>query len=71
MPPTMQRAVITTIPKHCKDPTQMSNYRPLSFLNNDNEIFSKILALRRETVVPSLVYFDQVGFIKDRPASSK
>uniref|UniRef100_A0A667ZNP8 Reverse transcriptase domain-containing protein n=1 Tax=Myripristis murdjan TaxID=586833 RepID=A0A667ZNP8_9TELE len=70
MPTTMRTAVITTIPKQGKDPTQMSNYRPLSLLNNDYKIFAKILALRLEKVVPSLVHFDQVGFVKGRHASS-
>ncbi len=70
MPTGTRTAVITTIPKHGKDPTQMSNYRPLSLLNNDYKIFAKILALRLGKVVPSLVHFDQVGFVKGRHASS-
>lgn len=35
MPMTMQSAIISIIPKPGKDHTQMSNFRPLSLLNND------------------------------------
>lgn len=64
MPISMQTEVITTIPKHGKDPTKMCNYGPLILLNNDYKMFAKILALLLEKVVPSLVHFDQVGFLK-------
>ncbi len=66
MPITMHTAVITSIPKPRKDHTQMGNYRPLSLLNSDYKLFAKILAMRLEKVVPSLVHFDQVGFVKGR-----
>lgn len=48
----------------------MCKFRPLGLLNNDYKLFVKILAMRLEGVVPSLVHFDQVGFVKGRYASS-
>ncbi len=48
----------------------MSNFRPLSILNNDYKIFAKILARRAENVISSLIHVDQVGFIKGRLASN-
>merc|ERR1712002_1364853 len=66
----MRSAIISLIPKHGKDHMQMSNYRPLSLLNNDYELFTKILAMRLEKVIPSLVHLDQVGFIRGRLSSN-
>lgn len=49
----------------------MGNFRPLSLLNNDYKVFAKVLALRLEKVITSLVHIDQVGFIPDRlPANN-
>lgn len=63
-------AAITTIPQHGKDATQMSNYRPLSLLNNDFNIFAKIRVLHLGKVAPSLLHSNQVGFVKGCHASS-
>lgn len=70
MPMTMRSAIISLIPKPGKDHTQMSNFRPLSLLNNDYQLFAKILAIRLEKVIPTLVHLDQVGFIRGRLASN-
>ena len=70
MPVSMRTAVISTIPKPGKDHMQMSNYRPLSLLNNDYKLFAEMLATRLERVVPSLVHFDQVGFFKGHHAAT-
>lgn len=70
VPVSMRTAVISTIPKAGKDHIQMSNFRPLSLVNNDYKLFAKIFAMRLERVVPSLFHFDQVGFVKGLYASS-
>lgn len=54
-------------PKPGKDPVQMSNCRPLSLLNCDYKILAKILALRLEKAVPSIIHSDQAGFIPVSP----
>lgn len=70
MPLTMRQATISLIPKPGKDHLQMGNFRPLSILNNDYKIFAKVLAIRIEKVIPSLIHVDQTGFIKGRYASN-
>ena len=63
MPPSMRQAIITVFPKPGKDHKKMENYRPLSILNNDYKILAKILALRLERVIPSLIHI--VGYISE------
>ena len=41
-----------------------------SLLNNDYKVFAKILALRLEEVIPSLVNRDQVGFVAGRQSAN-
>ena len=61
-----KRGVITLIEKEAKDPLYIKNWRPLSLLNLDNKILSKVLALRLEKVLPQLIHTDQTGFMKNR-----
>lgn len=62
-------AIITVLPKSNKDPSQRSNYRPLSILNGDVKLFAKVLATRLEICLTKLIHNDQTGFIKTRLAS--
>lgn len=66
LPPTLRQASISLLLKKDKDPVKCSSYRPISLLNVDVKILAKMLALRLETVLPSLVSSDQTGFIKNR-----
>lgn len=66
LPKTLELATITLLPKPGKDPQKCSNYRPLSLLNSDYKILSKIIAQRLEKVVPKIINTDQTGFIKNR-----
>lgn len=66
LPPTLYDACISLIYKTNKDPLDPGSYRPISLLNVDNKILAKILAMRLESVLPTVVSPDQTGFIKDR-----
>lgn len=66
LPSSMTQAIISVLPKKDKDPTKCESYRPISLLTCDYKILTKILALRLESVVPTIVHPDQTGFIKGR-----
>lgn len=50
LPKTMSEASISLLVKKDKDPLLCSSYRPISLLNVDFKILSKILALRLQQV---------------------
>lgn len=57
----------TSLGKKNKDPLECGSYRPISLLNSDYKILTKILSLRLEQVIPSIISPDQTGFVKERP----
>ena len=61
-----RRAILTLLPKNGKDLRWLKNWRPLSLLNTDYKILTKLLAIRLQKVLPSLVSEDQVAYIKKR-----
>jgi exonuclease III len=48
------------------DKNEISNYRPITILNTDYKIFTKILATRLAQVAPSLLHKNQAGFVPGR-----
>ena len=49
-----------------KDPTDIKNYRPITLLNTDYKILTKVLALQLMEHVNQMVHPDQAGFIPKR-----
>ena len=48
------------------DRNEISNYRPITILNSDYKILTKVLALRLAKVAPSLLHKSQAGFVPGR-----
>ena len=63
---SQRRGVITLIPKEDSDALLLSNWRPITLLNVDYKIASKVIAKRIERVLPYLIHPDQTGFMKGR-----
>jgi hypothetical protein len=57
-----KRGVINLIPKKDKDPRLLKNWRPISLLNTDYKIITKLLANRVKQVLPSVINSDQVAY---------
>ena len=49
---SQRRGIITLIPKPNKDTTLLDNLRPISLLNTDYKILTKVIAKRLEKVLP-------------------
>lgn len=61
-------ASISVIPKPAKDSLLCASYRPISLLNCDLKLFTKILAERIDSVLQRIIPLDQAGFIGNREA---
>jgi ribonuclease HI len=49
-----------------KEADNVANYRPITVLNTDYKIFTKVIATRLSKVAPHLIHPDQAGFIRGR-----
>ena len=63
-----KRGIITLLYKG-EERKDLSNWRPISLLNTDYKIFSKVIALRFQSVLPQIISKHQKGFLKDRNIS--
>jgi len=49
-----------------KDKREIQNYRPITLLNTDYKMYTKVLANRLREVAPKLIHKDQAGFMPKR-----
>ena len=63
---SQKRGTITLIPKGDENLSDLKNWRPISLLNIDYKILSKVLAKRMEQHLPKLIHSDQTGFVNGR-----
>ena len=58
-----RRGIISLLPKKSKPTNSLKNLRPISLLNTDYKIATKVLARRLENVLPFIINPDQTGSI--------
>ena len=63
---SQKQAVITLIEKKGKDRLLLENWRPISLVNVDAKIMSKVIATRIKNVLPNIIHHNQTGYVKDR-----
>ena len=66
IPGEMKLSYITLLPKDEKNRTEVSKYRPVSLLNTDYKVISKILTARLRKIMYKLVHKDQQCAVKGR-----
>ena len=57
---------IILLEKKDKDKRHISNWRPISLINVDVKIGSKAIAKRLESLLPSIIHFNQCAYVKGR-----
>ena len=63
---SQRQAVIKLIEKKGKDKKLIKNWRPISLLNLDTKLISKVLAERLKKVLPYLISKNQTAYVKGR-----
>ena len=63
---SQKRGIISLIPKKDKDTSLLENLRPISLLNVDYKILTKVIAKRLEKLLPKIINPDQPEYVKGR-----
>ena len=66
MSPSQKQATITLIEKKGKDRSYLENWRPISLINADANIASKVIATRIIKVIPETIHSIQLNRICQR-----
>ena len=64
--PSQRQAVIKLIEKKGRDKRFIKNWRPISLLNVDTKLISKVLSERIKNVLPSIISENQTAYVKNR-----
>lgn len=65
-----RRGILSLIPKKGRNLLKVKNWRPITLLNTDYKILSKVIANRIKMFLPKLISTDQTGFMKGRNIST-
>ena len=66
MTTSKRQAIIALIDKKGKDRSNLEKFKPISLVNVDAKIASKVIANRIKCCFPDIIHHNQSGFIKDR-----
>lgn len=66
LPPSMSKAHIVLILKPGKEPVDPASYRPILLLQSNIKILAKVLAVRLNKVITSVIHPDQAGFMPNK-----
>ena len=61
-----KRGIITLLPKKDKPTDVLNNLRPVTLLNVDDKIATKVIANRLAKVLPDIICPNQTGYVKNR-----
>ena len=60
------KQLLRLLRKRGKDRSLLENWRPISLVNVDAKIMSKVIATRLKSVLPQIIHHNQTGFVQDR-----
>ena len=63
---SQRQAIIKLLEKPGRDVRQIKNRRPISLINYDAKLLSKVLAERLKKVLPSIISHDQTAYMSNR-----
>ncbi len=63
---SQKQAIITLIEKKGKDRNYLENWRPISLINVDAKIASKVIAARVIKFLSEIIHCNQTGYVKGR-----